>query len=266
MRFTPVFLLGIFFCFAMTANVFAQEDPTPTATPTETPTVEPTATPVPELTYKKVRKNKTLKLANCPLVDGVNRVLIVQNGSYVQLPPAQKRGAYKLPRSYKFFACADRGDGRHVIYAKIKANTAPRQFALSLRNFPKNQVGRHCPVVYSWNASLIYKTIGSGHFYDCRRNAIGLIARAGYRGPVPGRIPLYDRAGNEVGAVALYSRGGGEWAARWYACIGGTPNRNGAAVAAIARRNTGSSDVYFGFGSFCYGPVPADRCIGSQQC
>ena len=58
----------------------------------------------------------------------------------------------------------------------------------------------------------------------------------------------------------MYARGGR------YACGGGAPARNGAAVASLARRNIGSKNVYFDFGNTCCGLVPADRRSGSSQC
>lgn len=215
--------------------------------------------------FSEIQGRRRLALNNCPLVEGVTKVYVTDQGRYIQLPPSNKRGPYKLARRQKFFACADRGDGQFAIFTKGRADGQVTRYDLTLSDFPGNSIDAACSSIRSWPGSLIYKTIGSPHFYDCRRNTIGVIAKYGFSGPYPSRIDLLDIQGNNVGSVVLYARGG-EYAARWYACIGGAPARNGRAVADLARRNTGSSNVYFDFGNICFGPVPADKCINSKQC
>jgi hypothetical protein len=117
-------------------------------------------------------------------------------------------------------------------------------------------------------SSFIYKTIGSSHFNDVRRNTIGLILRKGAPGPYPSCVEVKDTRGNLIAKMGAYYPAGDEWAARYYAGIGcgsSTP-LNGAAIAKKAKSNTGSSLIIFDFGSKCYGPVDANRCIGSSQC
>lgn len=124
-----------------------------------------------------------------------------------------------------------------------------------------------CSEIVGWPGSHIYKTIGSEHFTDIRRNTIGVVLRTNARGPFPGCIEALDSSGKVVAKLGLYSQGAG-WAARYYAGIGcgsGTPF-NGSRVASIARANTGSTRIYMNFGGVCYGPIDASRCIGSQQC
>lgn len=224
-------------------------------------------TPPEGVNFTRIRGTRDLRLNNCPLVQGITRVTISGSGKYVQLPVSLKRGAYELARRYNYFACADQGDGQYVIYAKVRMYKKVFKYALELSDFPRNSMARHCANIISWPANLIYKTIGSGHFplSDCRRNSIGMVAKWGYRGPSPSPIQVLDTQGNNVGGLGMYARGG-LYAWRAYGCVGGTPARNGAAVANLARRNTGSKNVYFDFGNTCYGPVPADRCIGSSQC
>jgi hypothetical protein len=124
-----------------------------------------------------------------------------------------------------------------------------------------------CSSIVGWPGGHIYKTIGSEHFYDVRRNTIGIVIKPGGRGPFPSCVDAIDTSGNVIAKLSLYERGNG-WAARYYAGIGcgaGTPF-NGASVAAKARANTGSSRVYMNFGGVCYGPIDAGTCIGSKQC
>jgi hypothetical protein len=124
-----------------------------------------------------------------------------------------------------------------------------------------------CSQSMGWPSGHIYKTIGSTHFTDIRRNTIGVVLRMGARGPFPNCVEALDTSGRVVAKLGLYARGAG-WAARYYAGIGcgsGTPF-NGSRVASIARANTGSSRIYMNFGGVCYGPIEATQCIGSQQC
>jgi len=127
--------------------------------------------------------------------------------------------------------------------------------------------GASCSTTKAWPGTLVYKTIGSTHFSDSRRNAIGLIAKIGYPGPYNSCVSAIDTKGNVVAKLGLYARGAG-WAARWYQTLGcgaGSP-MNGNAVASRARANTGSSNIYMNIGGVCYGPIDATKCIGSQQC
>lgn len=116
--------------------------------------------------------------------------------------------------------------------------------------------------------SFIYKTIGSSHFNDVRRNTMGLILRRGASGPYPSCVEVKDTKGNLIAKMGAFYPPGSEWAARYYAgwgCGVSTP-LSGASAGSRAKANTGSTQVIFDFGSKCYGPVDATRCIGSSQC
>jgi hypothetical protein len=124
-----------------------------------------------------------------------------------------------------------------------------------------------CAQTVAWPGGHIYKTIGSTHFTDIRRNTVGVVLRSGARGPFPSCVEALDSSGRTIAKLGLYARGAG-WAARYYAGIGcgaGTPF-NGSRLASIARANTGSSRIYMKFDTVCYGPIEAAKCIGSQQC
>lgn len=124
-----------------------------------------------------------------------------------------------------------------------------------------------CQSVVGWPGSHIYKTRGSDHFTDIRRNTIGVVIKPGGRGPFPGCISMVDRKGRVVAKLGLYSKGSG-WAARYYAGIGcgASTAYGGSRVASLAQSNTGSSEVYANFGSVCFGPVDASRCVNSSSC
>lgn len=124
-----------------------------------------------------------------------------------------------------------------------------------------------CNSVQSWPGGHIYKTVGSNHFTDVRRNTSGIILTTSARGPTPGCLTIQDSKGHVLAKMGLYARGAG-WLARYYAGIGcgsGTPY-NGSALAARARSASGSTAIYANFGTVCYGPIDPTKCIGSQQC
>lgn len=133
-------------------------------------------------------------------------------------------------------------------------------------NTPPSNPGNSTCAPFS--SSFIYKTIGSTHFNDVRRNTIGLIVKRGATGPFPSCVEVKDTRGNLIAKMGGYYPAGAEWAARYYAGIGcgaSTP-LNGAAIGKKAKSNTGSTQVIFDFGSKCYGPIDATKCIGSSQC
>lgn len=124
-----------------------------------------------------------------------------------------------------------------------------------------------CSEIVPWPSGHIYKTIGSEHFSDIRRNTVGIVLKQGARGPYPSCVDAVDKDGRVVAKLGLYEKGNG-WAARYYAGIrcGTSTPYNGNAVAARAREGSGSSQIYMNFGSVCYGPIDASQCIGSKQC
>jgi hypothetical protein len=127
--------------------------------------------------------------------------------------------------------------------------------------------GAGCSNIQSWPGSHIYKTVGSHHFTDVRRNTSGIVVEAGGHGPFPGCVNIVDTKGHVLAKMGSYPPGPG-WAARFYAGIGcgsGTPY-NGATVASKARSYTGSQYIYADFGSVCYGPIDATKCLGSSSC
>ena len=123
-----------------------------------------------------------------------------------------------------------------------------------------------CKRYGSFPSGFIYKTVGSNHFSDCRRSTIGLIMRNGTSGPFPSVISIYSLNGTKLGAVGLYSRNDG-WAARYYSCVGGgQPAQSGSRLAQKAKQASGSTKVYLNRSGTCYGPIEANKCVGSKQC
>jgi hypothetical protein len=132
---------------------------------------------------------------------------------------------------------------------------------------PPPNLGQGCTSLRGWPSGYIYKTIGSTHFTDVRRNTIGVVIKPGISGNFPDCIEALDSNGNSVVRLGLYARGAG-WTARYYAGIGcgsSTPF-NGQTVANLALQSSGSKNIVVNFGGQCFGPIDASKCIGSQQC
>ncbi len=220
-----------------------------------------------ELTFKKLKNKKDLTIKNCPIVDGESRVKVDAGGKEVSLVSLKNRDSYSLgKKKFKYFACDTLGN----LYAKKKTSDTATLFDVSLTDFPKveNNLGKACKNVKSWPGSHIYKTIGSHHFTDVRRNTIGLIVRRGGSGPFPGCIDVVDSNGEVVAKMGRYATNERDWAARFYAgvgCGGGTPF-NGSAIASRAKKSSGNTKIYMDVGTTCLGPIEANKCIGSAQC
>ena len=132
---------------------------------------------------------------------------------------------------------------------------------------PGGAVGK-CTKLISMPSSYIYKTRGSDHFTDIRRNTIGLILKTGAPGPYPSScVQVMAANGKVITQLGLYAKGAG-WAARYYSGIGcgaATPV-GGSAVAILARSASGSSAIIFNMDGTCYGPVEATQCANSSSC
>jgi len=133
----------------------------------------------------------------------------------------------------------------------------------------KTKLQKKCGRKKFFPRGFIYKTLGSNHFSknDIRRHTIGLIISPGIRMSWPGCLDVLDSKGNKVAKFGLYATGSG-WAARYYAGIGCAINTpyGGEKVAQMAKKRTRSTKIYVDFGKTCYGPITANRCIGSKQC
>jgi hypothetical protein len=142
--------------------------------------------------------------------------------------------------------------------------------ALWLRKVEKRtKLQRKCEIKKSFPRGFVYKTLGSNHFSknDVRRYTVGLIISPGIRMSWPRCLDILDTKGNNIAKLGLYATGNG-WAARYYAgilCGSGTPY-GGETLAQKAKKRSRSKNIYVDFGKICYGPIAANRCIGSKQC
>lgn len=129
-------------------------------------------------------------------------------------------------------------------------------------------LGGACSSIRDLNGSDIWKTRGSDHFSDCRRNTVGYIVAPGGQGASNSCIPVYDSKGNQIYSMGAYSPAGPPWRSRHYGCWGcSNSSLGGSSLAAAARKNTGSSTVYLGTsGQQCVRIPDAGRCYNSSSC
>jgi hypothetical protein len=227
-----------------------------------------------DLQYQHISAKRSKKIGDCQITEKVTTLRVGSNGTKVFLPRSQNRKGYKLAQRARFFACgvSTTNPAQFSLFTKTSRDGAVTEIPLSLDLFPKlksssGSLGSVCSRVQGLPGAFIYKTIGSHHFTDIRRNTIGLIARPGVNMFWPSCVGVLDSSGEKIGSLALYDTGDG-WSARYYAGIGCASSEpyNGNAMADRARRNTRSEDIYFDFGSTCYGPVEADECVRSTSC
>lgn len=220
--------------------------------------------------FKRVKSDSDLVLKQCALLENISRVSVPSGGRKLQIRIGKKFYEFGLGARYKFFACQLNTTNSQVeILAKQTATGAISTFAPTFAEFDEieNVLGSLCRSTRSLPGSLIYKTVGSHHFSDCRRNTMGIVAKYGFPGPFPSCANMYDTRGNKVGSFGLYQRGAG-WAGRWYNCFGcaGGQNIDGGDAGRIAQSKSGSANVYLEFGGTCYGPIQANKCYGSKAC
>lgn len=226
------------------------------------------------LQYQRSSAKRSRVVQNCQVTQAISTLRVGPNGIKIFLPRSHNRKGYKLPQRARFFACgaSTANPAQVALFTKTSRDGAVTETPLSLDLFPKlksssGSLGAACSRVQELPGAFIYKTVGSHHFTDIRRNTIGLIARPGVNMSWPSCIAVLDSAGEKIGSLSLYDTGDG-WSARYYAGIGCASSEafNGNAMADRARRNTRSEDIYFDFGSTCYGPVEADECVRSTSC
>lgn len=228
-----------------------------------------------DLQYQRTSAKRSRVIQNCQVTQAISTLRVGPNGTKIFLPRSQNRKGYKLAQRARFFACgtSTANPAQVSLFTKASRDGAVMETPLSLDLFPQmknsstGSLGSVCSRVQGLPGGFIYKTIGSHHFTDIRRNTIGLIAVPGTNMSWPSCIRVLDSAGEKIGSLSLYARGDG-WAARYYAGVGCASSEpyNGEAIAARARRNTRSENIYFDFGSTCFGPVEADECIRSKAC
>lgn len=227
-----------------------------------------------ELTFKKLKKNRNLVLRECSLIPEANRAIVLKGGNRVRLPAQLNRKAEPLGAKYKYFACDNSVNEFHPLHTKVTESSTPVEFQFSEESFEENSGGGGaglnavCPNIRELSRSEIWKTRGSHHFSDCRRNTVGFIVARGGPGVSSSCITIYNSAGREIHRLGGYFPAGFDWASRHYSCIGcSSGGVGGSSLAALARQGTNSSEIYLKTGTNTCVRIPdANRCYNSSSC
>ena len=226
-----------------------------------------------EVRFTKIgEKRGTVTLKGCGIKRGVRSIKIKNHGKSVVLPSERDRKPVQLPGNFKFFACENIPGPGTILHMKKRADGQGVAVELKLSDFKvkKNKPsasGFGCSDLRPWPARVIYKTVGSSHFTDIRRNTIGVIAEPGSGIYAGSCLTMLASNGSTLANLGLYGRGAG-WDWRAYAGIGcgsSTPV-NGSGLAARAKAASGSTKVALKIGDVCYGPIEATQCVGSSSC
>lgn len=223
---------------------------------------------------KRGKKRRRIRLSDCSLFEGSNRVVINSRGNRVRVELRLKRESYKLPVRYGYFACGDNGSGEDSIFAKLTADSEVVEIDLDELDFPKGKASDRkfsavCKKVRELSSREIYKTLGSTHFStaDCRRRTAGLIIAAGGSDLNESCLEIYDSEGTQLGTMGAYYPSGRDWAYRAYACWGcSSTQKSGGELASQARKNTKKSSIYIRYGGTCIRIPDAGKCYNSKSC
>lgn len=235
-------------------------------------------------------RNKPQATIRCNLYDGDTRyarLTILRSGARLRLPARANKRALNVrdvdsqsrPR-LRSWACQVENEGQdNQIYVKRTKSDAVESFALSVSDFvdipdsdeeeaPAQDLAQACSSISPLPSQFIYKTVGSEHFSDCRRNTAGLVVKAGFPGSFPNTAEVFDTEGNLRAVFGAYYPAGAQWKWRAYACWGDGDNYpyGGAKIAADAKAATGSQNIYLRIGTKCYGPINAAKCYNSSSC
>lgn len=226
-----------------------------------------------EISFKKLKKNKNLKIKNCSIFTGtlesVTTLIVLKGGKKVRLPLSANRQVAKLgKKKFRYFNCSD-----NVLSGKTSLDSTAVSFDLSEDDFPvkpesSSALDDVCPNIRNLTGSEIYKTPGSDHFpkSDCRRYTASFIVLNGGPSVSTSCIPVYDSEGNKITSFgAYYPAGAYKYRAyQCYGCSSGT--LDGPAIAKLAKKNTGSEEIYLKTGSQCIRVPNPNKCYNSSAC
>ncbi|MCB0320387.1 MAG: hypothetical protein KDD60_05620 [Bdellovibrionales bacterium] len=225
-----------------------------------------------ELEFKPLSRRRNLVLRDCPIINGIDSLTIVKRGNKVLLPRKTNRKGKKLGARYTYFACGPNESSGYSLYAKATVDSEVVEFALTEKDFkekPKSagRLSSVCKSIRELSGADIYKTRGSDHFSDCRRNTFGLVVAPGGQSIGDSCLTVFDSDGNELASMGAYYPAGPPWRYRAYNCWGcSKSSMSGGSLAAAARKKTGSSTVYLQNGTQCIRVPDAGRCYNSSSC
>lgn len=196
--------------------------------------------------------------------DGVEDAATVERGRVVR-SPALPQGALKLDARYKQVSCSDT-DGDGIDEVIVRSRTKQVAFAAPPVTKARN-LRKVCKNIRSLYRGEIYKSIASHHINDQRKSSTSFITLRNTRAPAKNCLYGFDKNGTLVHKLGRYFPTGVKYSSRYYGGHGCGDLKSAALVAAIARRNSGSPEIYITSGTGnCARVADANRCYNSSGC
>lgn len=174
----------------------------------------------------------------------------------------------KARKGYSGFVCQPRQNkGGTDLFATNKKNVIEK--IGKVRNSAPNGIEAVCSSIRALRSCEIWKSEASDHIpsFDPRSNSTSLIALRGCPGTYPSCIQVYDRDGNVVHKIGEYPNFISSYDSRHYGGTGCGDQKSPSAIASLARKNTGSSEVYAKDSSGACARIPEPtRCYNSSKC
>lgn len=174
----------------------------------------------------------------------------------------------KARKGYSNFVCKPRENrGGTDLFAVNRRGVEER--IRNVKSSAPDGINAICNSIRSLRSCEIWKSEASEHIpsFDPRSNSTSLIALRGCPGTFPSCIQAYDQDGNLVHKIGEYPNSISSYDSRHYGGTGCGDKKTPASVAALARKNTGSSEIYVKDAQGACARIPEPtRCYNSSKC
>ena len=167
-----------------------------------------------------------------------------------------------LKRFYLLFICLQSAS----LFAGIAE--ADVSAAYSKKVLVKRSLASACKSQRSLSGGEIWKSRQSPHIptSDRRKFSTALIYTRSARAPSGSCLSVLDSKGKEIHKLGIYARGESLYSARFYGGAGCGDAKSPSTIAALAKRNTGNTNVYIDTGSVCLKIPDPRQCYNSVGC
>lgn len=200
--------------------------------------------------------------------DGVTDTAVLVRNRYV-LSDLFRGGKVNLDGKYTNVACADTdGDGKDEITATVLGRTFTYSPILATAT-TNRAFSKVCKNVRGLLRGEIYKSIASHHISpgDPRAASTSFITLRSTTPPRSSCLSGYDKKGNLIHKLGQYYPTGVAYSSRFYGGAGCGDRKSPRTIAAIAKKNTGSVEMYLTSGTGNCAKVPdPTKCYNSSGC
>lgn len=205
-------------------------------------------------------------------LDGTfDTVEIIENRrALVTLSQTATQETVRFGQIFRKFSCRDRNADQAPEIIARKRNRRTKQLVSEVFYVvgePENNLGAVCRNTRELMRCEIWKSIASHHITDQRASSTSFITTRGCPGGFPGCIVAYDRDGTRIHSLGEYQPTGSAYDNRHYGGHGCGDAKRASSVAAVARKNTGSDEIYLKDNNGVCVRVPdAGQCYNSSAC